>query len=217
MPVSGNPEMVPQHYTEGTAVLIGGGPSLTTEQVETCREPHAAGDLIVMGCNDAYRICDFLDVLYAADGRWIDHHHENVPEGPECWTADRKNNQVRERWNRVAVAAGQGDGLSLDREVLVSGNHSGYQLINLAYLMGCRTLILIGYDCRGGGTHWFGQHPTPAMQVKSNFEIWVKNFQAIAESCTILNLTIINATPNSAIDAFPRLTLDAALPGEDHG
>ncbi len=197
-------------------MLIGTGPSLTAHQVALCQEPHRAGKLAVMGVNDAYRICPFLDVLYAGDGKWIDHHREKIlasthPEGCLFFTPDEKAAAAYPEWQFVKHKAARG--ISLDREVVHSGNHGGYQLINVAYLMGCENITLIGYDCRAGGQHWFGQHPEGPLRVASPFERWARGYNSIAEQAPGLNLTIVNATPGSGITAFPSVQLSEALNG----
>ena len=166
-----------------------------------------------MGVNDAYRICEFLEILYAADGRWIDHHANKLPgylrEGGRCWTPDKKAAETHRGWSLINGKPRRG--LSSDRSVVYLGNHGGYQLINFAHLMGCSTLILIGYDGRNGGEHWFGQHPEGPMRVKSNFTAWLSLYDNIAKQAPALGLTIINATPGSAISAFPKMDLSDAL------
>jgi hypothetical protein len=201
---------VPKKWHQQTAVCIAGGPSLTRQQIELCREPHRRGEIVVIGCNDAYRICDFLDVLYAADLEWIEYHNGAVPGHLELWSADEgKGRDKPERWNTIKVVPGEG--ISLAANQLVSGNNSGYQIINLAYLMGCSKVILLGYDFRQARQHWFGKHPTEAMDRKPKFERWAKMFQGIAEQCSEIDLTVINATPNSAVDAFKRADLHELL------
>ena len=206
--------MIPLRYRGCTALLIAGGPSLTSEQIDYCRPGRLKGKFAAFGCNDAYRICDYLDVLYAADGRWIDHHRDLL--GPRlrgaghCWTPDEAAAAAYPEWTLVGTDGEPG--LSTARDMLHRGNHGGYQMINLAYLMGCRRLVLIGYDCRDGGQHWFGQHPEGTMRVQSNFQRWVCGYRSIAAQTSELGLTIINATPGSAIDAFPMMELREALP-----
>ena len=69
---------VPIRYEGATAVIIATGPSLTADQIMQCRYYHERNKLVVLGVNDAYRICDFLDYLYAADWRWIEYHKGKI-------------------------------------------------------------------------------------------------------------------------------------------
>jgi len=201
---------VPQRYTDGTAVIIATGPSLTREQVDKFAPLKRRNRIVVIGVNDAYRICPWLDYLYAADFNWIAHHDAQVPKrlrgGFLFTTRDERTNQFAS-WRQVESKAAQG--LSLDRNLLHRGNNSGYQAINLAYLLGIRRILLLGYDHHSGGHHFFGKHPTPAMDIESNYSNWVPGYRTIRDQD--IDLTIVNCTPGSAIDAFPKLDIDAAI------
>ena len=203
--------MIPQRYSEGTAVLIANGPSLTEEQVALCAEPYRRGCLHTFGCKDAYRICDFLEHLYAPDIIWINHYRDQVKHlALDRWTC---NQELRPsdypEWRFIGGVTEPG--LSTDREYIHHGQHSGYQMINLAYLMGCSAILLLGYDCRGGGRHWFGEQPHPAMRCESPYENWKDEYESIAVQTSALDLTIVNCTPGSAIDCFPRADLAETL------
>lgn len=211
---------VPTRFPGATGFCIGTGPSLTAEQIELIRGARARSDISsrtphgvrVFGINDAYRICDFLDVLYAADYRWVEHHFERTVGLPcDRWHAFHKQHDPAPGWHEIPVKGN--DGLSTDRTMLRHGQHSGYQIINLAYLMGCTTIALVGYDGHSGGKHFFGKHPTPMMDVETNYASMVPHFRSMAKHAAILNLNIVNATPGSAIDAFDRVDLAQFIGG----
>ena len=79
--------------------------------------------------------------------------------------------------------------------------------------MGCTTIVLVGYDAHRGGEHFFGRHPTPMMDVKTNYASMVPHFRGMAEHAEQLNLNIVHATPGSAIDAFARVDLAQFIGG----
>ena len=81
--------------------------------------------------------------------------------------------------------------------------------------MGIRTILLIGYDATRSGDHFFGRHPTPDMDINSNYPAWMKNYAELAAGATRYGLTIINCTPGSAIPYFPRRDLQEILDGND--
>lgn len=204
-------QMVHEEIENGIAVLIATGPSLTADQIEHVRTHRDAVDA-VMGVNDAYRICDFLDLLYAADGRWIEHHRDTLrPLSFDKWTAIDKRYDFSPEWSAIKIISTDKSGLSLDREALIGGCHSGYQLINLAYLMGFRTVILLGYDARAGGHHFFGKHPTRDLDVESNFKRWMIRYKHLADDAERVGLTIINATASSAIPYFEKRPIEEIL------
>jgi len=169
-----------------TVVLIGGGWSLTREQVELVGQARDRGLVKVGAVNDAYLWAPWADVHYAADAKWHAWHSQGIDKPAIGLKAD----QVRQLWTSFAgekctiqnsggeVAdpavhvmrnrAGPGlhsVGLSLDPAYLVTGHNSGFQLINLVVLAGAKRIILLGYDgaqnAKTGATHFHGSHPTP--------------------------------------------------------
>lgn len=103
------------------------------------------------------------------------------------------------------------DGLSLNPEGLATGQGSGYQALNLAALAGAATVLLVGYDNRPGDdgrNHFFGEHPDGSSQA---YDVWGKHYRAVAPLLERAGVRVVNCTPNSAIDAFPRSTLEDEL------
>jgi len=94
-------------------------------------------------------------------------------------------------------------GLSRRYGVLHRGKNSGYQAVNLAYLLGATVIILLGYDMRGSG-HFFGRHPEPLRRCR-DYSAFVARFRTIDPS--EYGIQIINCTPDSGVDAFERANL----------
>lgn len=92
-----------------------------------------------------------------------------------------------------------------------TGGNGGYQAINLAYLLGARRIVLIGYDMQVGAdgrAHWFGHHPD---KVISNHQGWIAGYKTLATHAKKLGLEIINATPTTALTCFNKMKLDDAI------
>ncbi len=159
----------------------------------------------MMGCNDAYRLCDTLDVLYAADCEWIKLHHKHTHQIRWRYTAC-PDEERRHDWRYLPVVPKPG--LSTNPGYTHSGNNSGYQLVNLATLMGHRRIVLIGYDMqlgRKGKRHWFGDHPKPLAN-NAPYVPWVQNYRSIPASLPGIGASIVNASEQTAIDCFPRMS-----------
>lgn len=214
------PQPIPRVYTGKTAVLLADGPSLgdCDKLIEECYVPHEMGWLKMFGCNDTYRRCDFLDHIYAPDIRWIQNAEtkfgfpQHYCSPGVRWTAC-KGRQVPEGWCCVRVVSSkEASGLSTNPWRLNSGGHAGFQLINIAYLMGCDYLILLGYDVKDHGQHWYGPwhdetwggHP---------FEAWIAHYRGIAQQAQSIGLTIVNATLDTMVPSqvFPRVPFLEAL------
>jgi hypothetical protein len=213
-----------------TVVLIGGGPSLTQDQVGMVRVSHKATEVRCIAVNDAYLWAPFADVCYFADMHWFKWQTDGVAKPLLGLTAD----QVRERFasfagqkcsidnNGVFVkdpavhvlrqAKGGCYGLSLDPCRVVTGRNSGYQALNMAVLSGAKTVILIGYDAqvpKNGPSHFFGEHPTTApAAVVSEYRT---SFRMGADAIKAAGVRVINASPGSAVDAFEKADLAEAL------
>ncbi len=60
---------VPRMWAGETVVCIGGGPSVSANQVELIH-----GKAKVIAISDAYRVAPWADVLYSCHKRWWDWH-----------------------------------------------------------------------------------------------------------------------------------------------
>lgn len=196
---------VPRMFPDSTIVCLGGGPSLTAEDVAFCR-----GKARVVAINDAYRLAPWADVLYACDAAWW-AFHQGAPE----FRGRKFSIESRAASFGVTVLGNAGEhGLSLDPTCLKNGRNGGYQAINLAVLLGAKRILLLGYDMaiRGGRRHWFGEHP-PAIRKDSPYSLFLDRFQSLVSPLKALGVDVINCTPGSALKCFPTAALDAALTG----
>lgn len=101
----------------------------------------------------------------------------------------------------------------LGRDKIHFGNNSGYQAINLAYLLGAKSIILLGFDMKrkAGKTHFFGHHPYHRPEQGPTDEImqrWCNNFVQLAADLKSEGVTVYNATRDSVLNAFERRELE---------
>lgn len=185
---------------------IATGPSLTRADCEAARK--AAEVVIVV--NDAWRLCPDADILYACDRRWWEHHLEAVKAGfhGALWTQDQSDDDADGPWARsrgINVQRGR-EARGLGRDVMHYGGNSGYQGINLAYLMGAGSILLLGYDMSvgpAGERHFFGNHPGN-MHTGSDYTGWLPNFAALAADLRSEGVDVTNCTRRTALTCFPR-------------
>lgn len=197
--------IVPRLWPESTVVCIGGGPSLTREDVAHCE-----GRARVIVINDGHRLAPWADVLYAADSRWWRYYH-----GVPSFTGRKYSLQAEAgRWPGVEVLRNTGmNGLELDPAGLRTGKNSGYQSINLAVHLGARRILLLGYDMQAeseGTSHWFGAHPKEIRSGPPHF-VYVEHFWTLLEPLRALGVTVINCTRRTALEMFPRQSIQEAL------
>lgn len=186
-----------------TFVCIGGGPSLTIDDVNAVR-----GLARVIAINDAYRLAPWADVLYAADRKWIEWF-DGVPSftGPK-YSIESSDTVKRPDWQ---VLRNTGTlGLELDPSGLRTGINSGYQSLGLAYHLGAARVLLLGFDMqwKNGNSHWFGDHrdsqPSPYPQM-------IAAFDSIVQPLKDAGVEVVNCTPGSALKCFPSSTIQDEL------
>jgi hypothetical protein len=194
---------VPRLWPSETFVCVASGPSLTEEDVLLC----ASREVRIVAVKDAIRLvpAGSVDALYACDAKWWRHHkptYEGLRYSIEPGAAEY-----------ATVLRNTGDrGLETDPSGLRTGRNSGYQAVNLAVHLGAARVILLGYDMgdQAGKDHWFGRHPYPAM--RPPYQIFREFFPSIVEPLKALGVEVINASRRTALDCFPRVRLEEALP-----
>lgn len=228
--------IVRQEWKGGTVVLIGGGPSLTREQVEQVRAAQAGWRVQCIAINDAYLWAPWADILYFADASWWAQHTAGVAKpmiklsaeqvcerfaafaGQKCSIQSQQPNIADDAVHILKNARtdpnGRGihaTGLSLDPCALVTGSNGGWQATNLAVLAGAQTIILLGIDgqpAADGRTHWSGGHREPTSQ--ESFAAYRRSFSAGEAALKEAGVRVINCSPGSAI-GFEKMAIEEAL------
>lgn len=216
-----------------TVAILGGGASLTLQQIAVVHQAHRTGQVLVIAVNDAYLLAPWADILYAADSLWWQWHQAGVPRPKIGLSAA----QVRERFTAFA---GQrcsiqntglnvcdpavhllrnfnfpvhGYGLSRDPKRLVTGRNSGFQALNLAVLAGATEVLLLGFDAlaprNGEESHWFGEHPRPTPMAA--YEEYRRAFSAAESEIRAAGVRVVNCSPGSVINSFEKQPLEQAL------
>jgi len=148
-------------------------------------------------------------VLYACDPTWWERYdggfkgelwstHHLDGNGGGAQPGDKR--AVQEQWGVRCVRGVRAFTFSTDPSVIHYGDNSGFQAVNLAILFGCTRIILTGFDMRGENkVRPHGDH----------YERFAKFFDKAAQA--LEGVEIINATPNSALNCFPKMELKDAL------
>lgn len=196
---------VPRLYDGETVVIAASGPSLDQDQVDRVRGQR----LIVI--NTTSELAPWADMLYACDAKWWDAH-EGAPGFRGLKVT--QDEQAAQKWGLKRVPLVYGAGLSLEPERIHGGGNGGYQALNLAVLLGARRIILLGYDMQHSGSriHWHGRHPDGMNNPReSTIRAWTENFRSTVPDLERAGVEVINASRETALDCFPRASLDSAL------
>lgn len=209
--------VVPRLWPDETVVCLASGPSLTREDVDYVR-----GRAKVIAINATYKIAPWCDVLYAADAkfwRWIYSGKQSLyVDGPAflrdfaglkyCLTAGAADLSK----SVIVLRRGVESGLSVNPAVLNTGHNSGYQAINLAFLMGARRILLLGYDMQKGPKgeeHHHADHPNKS---RSPYDKFRKAFPTLVQPLRDAGVEVINCTRRTALTCFPSMTIQEAMP-----
>jgi hypothetical protein len=201
---------VPREFEGRYGIVMATGPGLTPDVIEMIRPYHEDGTVVALGCNDAYRACDYLDVMYACDPPWWDIHvwERDLADHPAVkWTQDYR---VVQKYGINHIKGVSANGFSDHQNLIHFGGNSGYQVLNLALLYGCKEVALCGYNMGmppGQGQHFFGMHPKPLNQSNS-FGSFISAFNTIGPAH---RKRIVNCTPQSKLTAFEKRPLKEVL------
>jgi len=103
------------------------------------------------------------------------------------------------------------EGLSAKPEEIITGGNSGHMALNIAVLAGGGPIGLLGYDAKEGVNrkkHWFGDHPD---KTAPTYKDMVLTMRTTTPRLTELGVRVVNCSPGSAIDCFPRSTIEEFL------
>jgi hypothetical protein len=175
-------------------------------------KPVPVYDWNVIAVQDAYKDFPQADILYGCDPSWWDgfqggfdgelwstHDVQKNVDNDKTELADRLDiHCVEGRWQNKCDAS-----FSTDPSYINYGDNSGFQALNLAILLGCERIILIGYNL--SGTNKFQQR-----DFHSPYHRFIEFFNKAAETLPS-NVEVINATPNSALECFPKMRYEDAI------
>ena len=186
--------------------VIASGFSLRDQDPESLR----GKKLIVI--NHSYRWAPFAEVWFWMDREFFEVARDNIRKWKGLAVTTCTSCKVDMPRKIKLIDTPQVHGLCKDPTGVASGKTSGHSAINLAYHMGAKRIILLGYDMRiqyGGRTHF-------ADDLVSEFPWMYKNimipaFPKIAADLEKAGVPVLNATPNSALEVFPKVDLENVL------
>lgn len=230
-------KMILPKFKGYTAIILGTGPSMTTDVVDLVRKytSKRRNPFKVFGINNTFQLDVHINVFFACNPEWWDHYHDEPrmygkrAGSMECWTWDINTarrydlNWIEGRWSggKRNVTS-----LSTDPTYIHYGHGAGYEVCGVAYHHGCRHFILAGYDLTygrgynsrerkiGDPRHFFGEYPKnlehfPKTGKDGEMTGLLDCYRTIDTQS--LELKITNTSPNSALDFFDVDTLERQL------
>lgn len=179
-----------------TIFILGGGPTLTAAIAERVRGRRT----IVL--NSTARLAPWADVLFFCDWHWFREHRPIVDPWPAAVVtiSARAARVLPHKIELVTPPIVQAKPLS-----------AGHHAVDLALAMGACRIVLLGFDCRlvDGRSHNHGDygHNSETLYAEKFVPAWTE-YPARAAARQV---SVLNATPGSALDVFPKATLDEVL------
>lgn len=216
-------DIVLRLWPGSTVVIIGGGSSLTAEDVDYVGVRRSARhlerrhlksddpDIRVIAIKEAIQLAPWADLLYACDPKWW-RHYTGAFTGMKFSIEGTDAPHTPELYPDVQILRNTGsDGLEDDPSALRTGYNSGYQAINLAKHLGASRIVLLGFDMWSGPDgrqNWFHK---PGLHVDSPYPIFLQAFAAVAGLLKDAGIEVVNASRFTVMNSFPRVPLSEAL------
>lgn len=170
--------------------------------------------------NNSYRLAPWAELAWFGDIKWWDWHRQEllasgIPIATCCENVKLQQEMGEGDRARIRFFNRDGDhrfGLTTRTGPFVSWNRSsGGAAISLCHRLGARTIVLLGFDMRRveGEKNWHQDHKEP--RHVNPFRRHLTPFLHILEDAAALGISILNATPGSAIHQFPFINLEDLL------
>jgi len=196
---------VPKMWPDNTCYILGGGPSLKLIDVNRLRHSR------VIAINNAYELGNWIDVLFFGDQRWFAGYRDLLG-GFGGLKVTRYEGHAREPGVLSVAYKSDRYGICTDPASVCWNLNSGACAINLAVHFGVKKIVLLGFDMRRVGTerNWHSKHANERSD--GTYESYLTVFPDIRHDLDALGVECVNATPGSALTAFPIVDPDSALP-----
>jgi hypothetical protein len=190
-------------YKGQTVYIIGGGPSLKGFNWDLLKGKK------VIAINRAYEFCK-AEVVYWTDGRFYQWNKDELDALTATkYTIQPSANQI----NVNVIRRGMRHGLETNPSMLAHGDNSGYAAINLAYHLGAKQIVLLGYDMGNvnGESHFHDGYQVSATTDDTYETRFMKGFPYLADMLKEKGINVWNVSPISKLTCFQRLTIEQAL------
>lgn len=202
---------VPRIWPDSIVYILGGGVSLKGENLSLIHNER------VIGANDAFLLGDWVDVCWFGDARWYEWNKDkllNFAGLKICCCPGLKAKGIKV----IGRNGNRSEGITTNPYHISWNRCTGSSAINLAYLFGAKTIVLLGFDMKqtDGKDNWHDNHKikNPSSNIpNSPYNRYLKSFIAIKQDAEKLGVKIINATVDSAITQFEKKCLEEVIGG----
>lgn len=188
-----------------TVYIIGGGPSLMGFDWNRLMGKRT------IAINKAILSYPRADALYWTDSRVYGWYKKDIDSFKGLKYSIRNHSSYPADINILRKS--NKFGLEEAKDALCHGNNSGYAAINLAYLLGAKRIVLLGYDMHNDGkrSHYHEGYPVPATGDNIYRDQFVPGFEILADLLKQKKVEVYNASMTSSLRVWPKITFEQAL------
>jgi len=227
---------VPRMWENEDVWILGGGPSLTKQfdipnsVVKSVKDRTSSPSVYspymksihhkhVIGINIAFMIGDWMDIIFFGDNGFFLKYQELLANHPAL-RVTCTNIETARSANWVKVLDKDNDhvkGISQNPKLVSWNGNSGAAAISLAAHTGAKRIILVGFDMNLGedmSQHWHDEYERGKINTPDSQKRWQptierhqRGFEQIAIDAKKMGIEILNASPTSEINLFPKYTV----------
>ena len=196
-----------------TIYILGGGPSLNKANLSLLE------DKKVLGVNQAYKLGDWVDYCYSGDKRWYNWNVKGLVDYKGVMITSYTDFKANKNSPTLNIGRISSFGISdkFPSHIAWNGN-SGASAINVAYWLGARKVVLVGFDMRRvkDSFNWHNDYPTKKRNSKTQryhnpYINFMKCWRQVAVDAKRLGIEIVNTTSDSRLKLFNQVTLEETI------
>lgn len=200
------------YWTDTPVYIIGGGPSLSGFDFDRIKDKG-----LLLGVNDAAFNAP-CDALFSLDQTWARNRHSQIAEfkGEKILAMPPGYDDTVIK-DVTYVVRRRNYGLSKNPDD-INGVNSGYGALGVAYLKRAQQIYLLGFDMKDDierkegerdkvKAHWYKSYSWYAKTNHRAFHKLASAFDDLIPDLTGAGISVINASPDSLITAFPKCSL----------
>lgn len=207
--MAGAAEVIPKIFEGRTVAIIAGGPSL--KALRWSRLERAT----TVAINRAHEVLPFASLLWWGDAPFFRPNVDALHAHPCYYKATMRQGYQKGEippWVFSYECTGR-EGFDPDPNCIRSGNNSAYAAMHVVAHQNPARIVLFGVDMQhgpGGETHWHSGHGI----VHEEYTLTEKMrplFAGLVKPLAHRGIEVINASPESALNCWPRCSIDEGV------
>lgn len=205
----------PPYWDDRPVAIVGAGPSLTGFDFARLHGPWH-----VLAIKQKYLDLPFADAVFGMDMLWITTQSAAVVASgvPAYFALPTDHPPTHPRQPPIIKGAHylkrqrEGDLLSTVPDTVNHCGTSGFGGLNFSVLKRGRINVLFGFDYNTKGHDRPEQYPwSPPGHNARYWPRWAQTYSRVVSQLKALDITVYNASPNSTVTAFPKVSIEEGL------